>query len=642
MKENHDENLARLVRLEGAIQRANTLLLSLSPEKAVVDSEEPDHCDGRPGVQTLKDCISTAETVRDTFESTCDPNDQTLMQFSDNFEYEASNYKGYGSRDLDGTKLDEVSEAVGDGIGLDELYGLPNPDHDEPTPMELLSSLIDDLRVHTQKDLDAGNPKRAEMHLVEAIKLAEERENRHGTPFKDRIEVHETLAVIYQNQMKWAEAKKNLYGLIQESDKPEPELAAEKTLQHSRQYLMLATVYLEMYQACPSSENPQEAAGLRAAERFAKLAFNKRYRLCGDVFDQHNPSLLDCVQALITIYEAQGKTVLAESYRRKFMPTCPTTRPLSDEIRRSINGSASSVYVSIDIEDLFISAIRTGEQDQIQSFLNTADVNCRCSRGRTPLMYAVEQENEVTVRKLLDHGAEIDATTASGATALHQAVVRGNGRMARLLLELDADIEAKDKYLATPLLRAVEKNHGLLVSYLLGQSAHIHVKDKAGWTLLHHAAHNGAVDVLKHLLYPSHEVDVNATCPAGKTALHYCAELTMMDAAKILLEHGADVDALDASSRSPLFFAVKMPCNQQREEFATMLLENGATVDMNRLPARYRSYRALQNHISGVTTNVSSSTLRRGSGDTTTTSRTTASARPPWLRRFSLNKKQAQ
>ena len=167
------------------------------------------------------------------------------------------------------------------------------------------------------------------------------------------------------------------------------------------------------------------------------------------------------------------------------------------------------------------------------------------------------------------------------------------------------------------------------------------VKDRAGWTLLHHAAHTGAVDVLKHLLSPSHEVDVNATCPAGKTALHYCAELTLIEPAKTLLSHNADVDALDANSRSPLFFAVNKPCNEKREQFVTLLLETGAQIDAARLPTRQRDYSALQNYPSSVVSTAPSSFRRRESTSTIATSGTTQTGRSSWLRRISLGSKQA-
>lgn len=650
---NHAEILVRLAELDRAIKRANTRLFNLSAEHPESSQgphsgcpmksnvEGPDDLEGCDGIQTLRECISTARTVRDIFGSAYDPDRRSQRRYSDDFGYEARSDTVDGNSDLDDQQPENLHEINDEGIGPNELVGHPNPDHDEPTPLEVLSFLINDLKEHAQKDLDAGNSKRAEVKLVEAIRHAEERKTKHGIPFTDRVEVQEKLAVIYQKQKKWAEARKILHDLLQDGGDSESESVVDKSWQHSRQYLLLATVHLGMYKAHPSNKNPQEAADLLWAEKFAKLAFSMRFKLRGAKLDRQDINLLESVKTLIEIHEAQGRTALAESYHRQFIDSCNQSIPLPEELPRSlsISGATGSDFDVIDIDDLLISAIKTGDKDNIQSLLNTADVNCRCSKGRTPFMYSVEREDEITIRKLLDHGAEINATTASGTTALHQAVVKGNIRMARLLLELDADIEAKDKNLATPLFKAVEKNHGLLVSYLLGQGADIHVKDKAGWTLLHHAAHNGAVDVLKHLLYPSHGVDVNATCPAGKTPLHYCAELTSLEPARTLLGHEANVDALDASSRSPLFFAVSKPFNEKREQFVTLLLESGARIDTSHLPTRQRDYLALQKYPANVISTVLAPSRRRESASTIGTSATTQTSRS-FLRRFSHNNRQ--
>lgn len=647
---NHGQILLKLAMLDKAIKRANTRLLILSskkprsPHSVEVDCalnsnvDEFGDTEASEGIQTLKDCISMAENVRDTFGSTYDPDGRSLKQFSD-YGSDVWEDEPYDDSDLDNEEPGNFAKTSSSRLGLDELVGHLNPDHDESTPLEVLSSLIDDLKEHAQKDLEAGNPRRAEVKLIEAIKHAEERQSKHKIPFEDRVEMQETLAVIYQKQKKWAEAKKILHPLLQDGRESESESTNKKALQHSRQYSLLATVHFDMYKARSDNKNPREDMDLLWAERFAKLAFSKRYKLLEATVGRHDTKLLDYVTTLIEIYEAQGRTALAESYRRQFVDNCDQIDPLPEERRSSIGGATGSDFDVIDVEDLLISAIKTGDKVNIQSLVTTANVNCRCSKGKTPLMYSVEQEDEVTIRKLLDHGAEINAITSSGSTALHQAVIKGNVHMARLLLELDADIEAKDKNLATPLVKAVEKNHGLLVSSLLGQGANVHVKDKAGWSLLHHAAHNGAVDVLKHLLYPSHKIDINATCPAGKTALHYCAELTLIEPARVLLSRQANVNALDVNSRSPLFFAVNKPSNEKREQFLTLLLENGAQIDPARLPPRQQDYPALQNYPDNVVGTVSPSSRRRESASTVATS---ASTQTSWsfFRRLSLSTKQ--
>lgn len=636
LRSNHDSILVRLEELKKAIDKANTRLNLTSAAddgqrikeptaSDLPDLEDFEDADDFHSADTLRDCISTAETVRDDVELWR----RSLFCVAENEPID-DEMNSSGELGLEQPETAEGSEY--------KMTGLESPDiphGDQGLPLEVVSGLIDDLKQHAQKEFEANNFKRAESNLIEAIKHAEQREAKYGVPFEERRQLQEILATIYHKQNKWAEATKILRGLLQESDVSNPELAVEQAQQRSRQYLLLATIHYEMYQSRSSDQYSQKADDLQSAEGYAQQAFTKRYRLGGGPINQQDPNFLQAVQMLIQIHEAQGRTVLAKSYHRQFLINQQPASPSSLGAPISRSSIADSEFDVVDIDELLISAVKQGDQSNIQSLLLTANVNCRCDKGKFPLIYAVELGDEVTVRKLLDHGAEINAQTRSGTSALHQAVIKGDLNMARLLIELDADIEVKDNNLTSPLCKAVEKRHGLMVSYLLGQSADVNVRDKAGWTLLHHAAHNRAVDVLKHLLYPSHGIDVNATCPAGKTALHHCAELTLIEPAKVLLAHGANPDALDANSRSPLFFAVDKPFNQKREMFVDLLLESGAEVDRARLP-RHLGYPALRRYHSADPGVSSSKPKRRESADTVATSGTGQSGQSSWRRRFLL------
>ena len=65
--------------------------------------------------------------------------------------------------------------------------------------------------------------------------------------------------------------------------------------------------------------------------------------------------------------------------------------------------------------------------------------------------------------------------------------------------------------------------------------------NKIKWTPLHYAADNNSVDAVKVLL--AHGADVNALTNTKQTQLHYAAFSNSVDAAKVLLTHGADVNA---------------------------------------------------------------------------------------------------
>lgn len=74
------------------------------------------------------------------------------------------------------------------------------------------------------------------------------------------------------------------------------------------------------------------------------------------------------------------------------------------------------------------------------------------------------------------------------------------------------------------------------------------------------------------------ELDMNATDTLGRTALHYCAEFGMCDAATLLLDHGVDVNSRDSGDYPPAYYASK-----NRKYFAVeLLLKRGASTDFER------------------------------------------------------------
>lgn len=69
--------------------------------------------------------------------------------------------------------------------------------------------------------------------------------------------------------------------------------------------------------------------------------------------------------------------------------------------------------------------------------------------------------------------------------------------------------------------------------------------------------------------------DINeAEETTGFTALHYCAQNQYTDIAKLLLEHGADVDPKDNYGNTPLFKAVFF--SEGKTDMIELLLKAGA------------------------------------------------------------------
>lgn len=76
-------------------------------------------------------------------------------------------------------------------------------------------------------------------------------------------------------------------------------------------------------------------------------------------------------------------------------------------------------------------------------------------------------------------------------------------------------------------------------------------RDEDGWCLLHSAAYYGNIRLLNYLL--SHDYDLEVTIPGTHmTPLLLAATTGHSDAVLILLEHGANVNAIDHMNRTAL------------------------------------------------------------------------------------------
>uniref|UniRef100_A0A8C5WRK9 Ankyrin repeat domain-containing protein 7 n=1 Tax=Laticauda laticaudata TaxID=8630 RepID=A0A8C5WRK9_LATLA len=118
---------------------------------------------------------------------------------------------------------------------------------------------------------------------------------------------------------------------------------------------------------------------------------------------------------------------------------------------------------------------------------------------RSPLMKAVECQQEFCAIYLLEHGADPNLKDIDNNTALHFAACNSSVSLAKYLLEKKADIEAQNKDGCTPLIVAVAENNREMVEFLLQQKASVHATDKLGRIPLLIAASNKKRD-LTHVL----------------------------------------------------------------------------------------------------------------------------------------------
>ena len=111
------------------------------------------------------------------------------------------------------------------------------------------------------------------------------------------------------------------------------------------------------------------------------------------------------------------------------------------------------------------------------------------------------------------------------------------------------------------------------VKEFLDAGVPVNLTDEEGWSLLHHAAACGQVEVIWLLQENGCYVDTGDV--NGCTPLHYAAANGFVESVRALIEMGSDVNALDNEHTTPLQWAV------MSEQYAVMeaLIEHGGSVD---------------------------------------------------------------
>jgi ankyrin repeat protein len=136
------------------------------------------------------------------------------------------------------------------------------------------------------------------------------------------------------------------------------------------------------------------------------------------------------------------------------------------------------------------------------------------------------------------------ANPETGKTPLNEAAANGQVKAVRLLLSRGADASLADKSGVTPLDNAARLNYGEIVSALLP------AQNAIAADLLTNAVLEGQSDIARLLI--EHGADVNARGKSGSTPLGEAALKGRVELARLLLEHGARVDAVNRFGSTPL------------------------------------------------------------------------------------------
>ncbi|XP_068086218.1 ankyrin repeat domain-containing protein 50 [Anabrus simplex] len=213
-----------------------------------------------------------------------------------------------------------------------------------------------------------------------------------------------------------------------------------------------------------------------------------------------------------------------------------------------------------------------GHRDVCELLLEyEADVDHADRGGRTPLWAASSMGHSSVVELLLFWGCYVDSIDPEGRTVLSVAAAQGGTDVVRQLLDRGLDEQHRDNSGWTPLHYAAFEGHLEVCEALLEAGARVDEADNDGKGPLMLAAQEGHVQLVQALL-SEHGAPPDQRAHDGKTALRLAAIEGHCDVVAGLLNHGADVNMLDADGRSTLYILAL----ENRLPMARFLLEEGA------------------------------------------------------------------
>ncbi|OMJ69090.1 hypothetical protein SteCoe_33275 [Stentor coeruleus] len=232
--------------------------------------------------------------------------------------------------------------------------------------------------------------------------------------------------------------------------------------------------------------------------------------------------------------------------------------------------------INIDLQDFYgntalLQAV-IDSSNHIKAFIGIkANIGIQNHKGQTCIHIATINQNEDTLKLLLESGAGINAKDVKGDTALKIASEARYPKIVRLLCANKADPNIPDKKGRTALHGAfnsatVSSNASFEIEgILLNNSADINLIDYHGRSPLHYAfvkvgksADLSQIDPIETVssACSRKDIDVNILDEFKRTPLHYAARRGALTSTLFLLSKGALIDLEDNSGNTPLAMGI--------------------------------------------------------------------------------------
>jgi uncharacterized protein len=255
-----------------------------------------------------------------------------------------------------------------------------------------------------------------------------------------------------------------------------------------------------------------------------------------------------------------------------------------------------------------VDAVRSGDRAAALAMLQQkVDVNAPEANRTTALHYAAYSEDADLVERLLKAGAKPNVVNDFGSTPMSEAAQVGNAAIIKLLLKAGADVNSRNREGQTALMAVARTGRVDAAQLLLDAGADINATEQwGGQSALMWAASQKQPAMVKLLV--EHGANVNARGVTrewdrritaeprpkdlhrgGFTPLLYAAREGCVDCARHLVSGGADINLTDPDRTTPLVIALM----NMRFDTAAYLISAGADLDKWDLYGRSPMYAAV-------------------------------------------------
>ncbi|ESP03528.1 hypothetical protein LOTGIDRAFT_171317 [Lottia gigantea] len=196
--------------------------------------------------------------------------------------------------------------------------------------------------------------------------------------------------------------------------------------------------------------------------------------------------------------------------------------------------------------------------------LNVVDM-----KGKTALMYAIEQCKTSEAKFLIRNGCDVDIENTKKQTALHLAIQHDLTELVLPLIESSSDIDIQDDSGQTPLFTSVNKMDLETVKLLVKFGADVNLLDKSGISPLLKAIQLKLNSIASFLITSGANID--CCRDEDLPPLAYSIQENMTTVSEELINKGCNIHFKNTLNQTALHLAVKFKCiNTTR-----LLLEKG-------------------------------------------------------------------